>query len=123
MTHDLKIFQILRQQADDLTPEALETIRASLPKHRLIIEAEGEEINDEIGELSVVEIAAELDHNWSGWPGAWCLRCGVEDPIEACLTAGGCTCSMGPDEGPGTTEIGSEGCKATKLGRCSGVMK
>jgi hypothetical protein len=23
-------------------------------------------------------------HRWSGWPGAWCLDCGVEDPREAC---------------------------------------
>ena len=21
-------------------------------------------------------------HRWSGWPGAWCLDCGCEDPNE-----------------------------------------
>jgi hypothetical protein len=21
-------------------------------------------------------------HRWSGWPGAWCLDCGCEDPYE-----------------------------------------
>jgi hypothetical protein len=25
------------------------------------------------------------DHRWSGWPGAWCLDCGVHDPAEACM--------------------------------------
>ena len=24
-------------------------------------------------------------HRWSGWPGAFCLRCGAEDPREVCL--------------------------------------
>ena len=24
-------------------------------------------------------------HNWSGWPGAWCLDCGIEDPQERAL--------------------------------------
>jgi hypothetical protein len=24
-------------------------------------------------------------HRWSGWPGAWCLDCGAEDPYELCL--------------------------------------
>lgn len=23
-----------------------------------------------------------MTHRWSGWPGAWCLDCGVEDPRE-----------------------------------------
>jgi hypothetical protein len=21
-------------------------------------------------------------HRWSGWPGAWCLDCGLPDPVE-----------------------------------------
>lgn len=21
-------------------------------------------------------------HRWSGWPGAWCLDCGCDDPFE-----------------------------------------
>ena len=25
------------------------------------------------------------EHAWSGWPGAWCLNCGVEDPRERAL--------------------------------------
>jgi hypothetical protein len=28
------------------------------------------------------------DHRWSGWPGAWCLDCGIEDPIERCASSG-----------------------------------
>lgn len=24
-------------------------------------------------------------HNWSGWPGAYCLNCGVEDAVENAL--------------------------------------
>ncbi len=27
-------------------------------------------------------------HRWSGWPGAWCLDCGCEDPREAALAFG-----------------------------------
>lgn len=23
-----------------------------------------------------------MRHRWSGWPGAWCLDCGCEDPNE-----------------------------------------
>lgn len=25
------------------------------------------------------------EHNWSGWPGAWCLHCGQEDQNEICM--------------------------------------
>ncbi len=24
-------------------------------------------------------------HNWSGWPGAWCMDCGIEDQLEVCM--------------------------------------
>lgn len=24
-------------------------------------------------------------HNWSGWPGAYCLKCGVEDMEEVAI--------------------------------------
>ena len=24
-------------------------------------------------------------HHWSGWPGAYCLKCGAEDPMEIAL--------------------------------------
>lgn len=27
-------------------------------------------------------------HHWSGWPGAFCLKCFSEDPIEMALAAG-----------------------------------
>lgn len=27
-------------------------------------------------------------HRWSGWPGAWCLDCGAEDPCEIALADG-----------------------------------
>ena len=30
----------------------------------------------------------ESGHRWSGWPGAWCLYCGVEDPREVALADG-----------------------------------
>jgi hypothetical protein len=28
------------------------------------------------------------EHNWSGWPGAWCLSCGCDDPYEIALADG-----------------------------------
>ena len=28
------------------------------------------------------------EHRWSGWPGAWCLDCGFEDPYEEALATG-----------------------------------
>jgi hypothetical protein len=28
------------------------------------------------------------EHRWSGWPGAWCLDCGCEDPREIALANG-----------------------------------
>jgi hypothetical protein len=30
------------------------------------------------------------EHRWSGWPGAWCLDCGREDPMEVALAEGRC---------------------------------
>lgn len=27
-------------------------------------------------------------HRWSGWPGAWCLDCGADDPHEIGLADG-----------------------------------
>jgi hypothetical protein len=30
-------------------------------------------------------------HNWSGWPGAWCLDCGCEDPRETAIADGNYT--------------------------------
>lgn len=31
------------------------------------------------------------DHWWSGWPGAFCMKCGSDDMDEACI-CGGCKC-------------------------------
>lgn len=28
------------------------------------------------------------EHRWSGWPGAWCLDCGCDDPREIALANG-----------------------------------
>jgi hypothetical protein len=35
---------------------------------------------------------------WSGWPGAWCLDCGREDPHELALADGTMcfVCALGP---------------------------
>ena len=30
---------------------------------------------------------ANIEHRWSGWPGAWCLDCGISDPYEDCLAS------------------------------------
>lgn len=27
-----------------------------------------------------------MKHRWSGWPGAWCLDCGIEDPMEVTMS-------------------------------------
>jgi hypothetical protein len=35
---------------------------------------------------------ADHEHKWSGWPGAYCLICGCEDPIEVCLADCKCPC-------------------------------
>jgi len=40
-----------------------------------------------------------MTHRWSGWPGAWCLDCGIEDPGEACMASNpACVCAEGPPE-------------------------
>lgn len=30
----------------------------------------------------------EGGHRWSGWPGAYCMYCFIEDPREICLADG-----------------------------------
>lgn len=42
------------------------------------------------------------EHWWSGWPGAFCMKCGSSDPDELCL-ADECNCKCHPDypEGDG----------------------
>lgn len=37
------------------------------------------------------------EHWWSGWPGAFCLKCHAEDPREMCL-ADGCACACHREE-------------------------
>ena len=29
-----------------------------------------------------------MQHKWSGWPGAWCLNCGIEDQVEIAIGDG-----------------------------------
>jgi len=36
------------------------------------------------------------EHWWSGWPGAFCLKCGAEDKDEICI-GGGCPCPCHED--------------------------
>lgn len=33
------------------------------------------------------ELSDGTHHWWSGWPGAFCLGCFCEDPLEYCITA------------------------------------
>jgi hypothetical protein len=33
-------------------------------------------------------VPCAVTHRWSGWPGAWCLDCGIEDPHEIALAEG-----------------------------------
>jgi hypothetical protein len=37
-------------------------------------------------------------HRWSGWPGAYCLDCGADDPIEAALGCHDCKVPTYPGE-------------------------
>ena len=32
------------------------------------------------------------EHWWSGWPGAWCMKCHAEDKDELCLADCKCFC-------------------------------
>ncbi len=36
----------------------------------------------------MVDVVTHASHRWSGWPGAWCLDCGIEDPVEIALADG-----------------------------------
>ena len=41
-----------------------------------------------VGQAEALGITRHSDgtpHNWSGWPGAFCLDCRTEDPAEICL--------------------------------------
>lgn len=35
-----------------------------------------------------IEFIGHASHRWSGWPGAYCMLCGIEDPIEIALADG-----------------------------------
>lgn len=35
-----------------------------------------------------METLKPAGHRWSGWPGAWCLDCGVEDQVELAIADG-----------------------------------
>jgi len=37
-----------------------------------------------------------IEHWWSGWPGAFCMKCGTEDVMETCL-ADSCYCPCHED--------------------------
>lgn len=37
---------------------------------------------------ATTEGGALSEHRWSGWPGAWCIDCGCEDPREIGLAEG-----------------------------------
>ncbi len=37
------------------------------------------------------QLSKDGSHWWSGWPGAYCLGCGADDPEELCL-ADNCLC-------------------------------
>lgn len=39
-----------------------------------------------------------IQHNYSGWPGAYCLVCGQEDPLELALTCNKCYLPTGPED-------------------------
>jgi hypothetical protein len=52
-----------------------------------------------------------FEHRWSGWPGAWCLDCGVADPFEECLAHDklSCICSKCNESWPqGNCSAGGE---------------
>lgn len=46
---------------------------------------------------TVLHSEHEDEHWWSGWPGAYCMKCGSGDPQELCL-ADGCRCKCHPPE-------------------------
>ncbi len=40
---------------------------------------------------------AIINHRWSGWPGAFCLDCGVEDKAELALADNCLMCIIDPE--------------------------
>lgn len=45
------------------------------------------------------------EHRWSGWPGAWCLDCGMGDPTEQAIADGEITFEDDPSEPSGIRAI------------------
>ena len=63
------------------------------------------------------------EHRWSGWPGAVCLKCGAEDPIEACMASQDglwtdCDCAAGCIECKGTGMLEFEPCEEHQPKEC-----
>lgn len=46
------------------------------------------------------QLSDNMNHNWSGWPGAWCLNCGVGDLLELALAddCPNCKLPYGPED-------------------------
>lgn len=49
---------------------------------------------------NIQKMVTNTSHRWSGWPGAWCLDCGREDPTELCAIEHEEDCSR-PECNPG----------------------
>ena len=59
------------------------------------------------------------NHRWSGWPGAYCLYCGIDDPAEYCLANHPMECYDPKCHIPYC--IASEGQKAIRDGQLDGA--
>jgi hypothetical protein len=57
-------------------------------------------------------------HRWSGWPGAWCLDCGIADPFEECIGS----CDI-PCDSNGMPIIGQCKIHAAGAPQCPSYMK
>jgi len=67
-------------------------------------------------------------HRWSGWPGAICMVCGMEDQIEYCVATScpdsfiTCDCETGCEFCCGTGTIPGD-CEVHVNGSCPGFNK
>ena len=59
-----------------------------IPGEENLEEAPAETIASPVNGDGASEAGLGSDHNWSGWPGAWCLDCGCEDLREIGLAMG-----------------------------------
>ena len=55
---------------------------SNLPSGDALIESAGNAEMD-----TAIHEVVRADHRWSGWPGCWCLDCGIEDAREYCIAA------------------------------------